>query len=280
MKIIKPDLIHAHYATNYGYLSAKSKFHPFILTCHGSDILVDSYKSKLEYHFVNKALKSADLITLPSKEMKERVINYKINEQKIKTIQYGIDISKFIFKFNLETSVKIISTRHLLEKYRIDVLIKALSKINSDIETQIIGDGDARQELEKLSCDLKMQDRIKFLGAISYNLIPKYYEESQIYITTSPTDGLSIALLEAFASGCYPILPDNPSNKYVQEIGFNIELYKINNSEALASKLNFILSKLSLLPESVKKNRELVELLFSSQKNLNTFNNIYESFKK
>ncbi len=276
---INPDLIHAHYATNYGYLAAKSNFHPLILTCHGSDILIDPDRSKLKKHFIEIALTKSNIITLPSPEMKEKVLSLGVDERKIKIIQYGIKINKFTFNTNIITPINIISTRHLTQKYKIDILINALSKINNDYMTHIIGDGNARQTLEKLSQDLKIQNKIKFHGHVSNELIVKHYKESQIYVSTSPTDGLSIALLEAFASGCFPILPDNPSNKYVKKMGFNIELYETNNSDSLASKINLVLSKLSELKVSIEKNRELVVLLFSRQTNLNTFNNIYESFK-
>jgi len=36
---IKPDILHAHFIHQYGWLGALSQFHPFILTIWGTDIL-------------------------------------------------------------------------------------------------------------------------------------------------------------------------------------------------------------------------------------------------
>lgn len=35
---INPDIVHAHYATSYGFLGALSNFHPYVLSVWGSDV--------------------------------------------------------------------------------------------------------------------------------------------------------------------------------------------------------------------------------------------------
>lgn len=62
LRQIKPDLVHGHYATNYGFLAALSGFTPLVQTVHGSDVLVDAAGSWEQRWFVRYALRTATLI--------------------------------------------------------------------------------------------------------------------------------------------------------------------------------------------------------------------------
>src|ERR1041385_3957155 len=45
LKEIKPDVLHAHYATSYGTVGALAGFHPYIITTLGSDVLISPKQS-------------------------------------------------------------------------------------------------------------------------------------------------------------------------------------------------------------------------------------------
>lgn len=283
LKIINPHILHAHYATNYGFLAALANFHPFVLTCHGSDILVDFDKSRLESFFIRYTLRKADIVTLPSEQMKKRIIRTEINPNKIYQIQYGVNTEQFKFHKKDFKQIVAISTRALYYKYRLDVLINAIPKVLNqfnNVEFQIIGEGDEKPALIHLCKQLNIQNSIKFLGFIAHDDIPKYYKKPQIYITTSPSDGISISLLEAFASGCYPIVPDNASNRQIKNAGFNLALYEINNPVSLANSIIKVIENVSSLLEKIRKNRETTERQFSRSINMEVVNSIYEKFQR
>src|ERR1043166_4818826 len=37
--VFQPDIVHAHYASSYGFLAALSGFHPFVISAWGSDLM-------------------------------------------------------------------------------------------------------------------------------------------------------------------------------------------------------------------------------------------------
>ena len=47
IKSIKPDILNAHYATSYGITGALLGFHPYVITAHGSDVLIAPNNSKI-----------------------------------------------------------------------------------------------------------------------------------------------------------------------------------------------------------------------------------------
>jgi hypothetical protein len=62
IKRIKPDIVHAHYVTQYGFCGAFSGFHPLAVSTWGSDVSEDPEKSKILRLLVKYALKKADLV--------------------------------------------------------------------------------------------------------------------------------------------------------------------------------------------------------------------------
>lgn len=280
LKEIRPDILHAHYATNYGFLGAKSGFHPYFLTCHGSDINVDLSLDRISRYFVKTALIAADVITLPSDEMLEKVVTVGIRREKITQIQYGIEIEKYHYSDHIDGKIEILSTRNLEKKYRIDLIIDAAPLIltaNSNVQFEILGDGNEIDNLEKQSIKLNVSDNIKFYGWVEHSKIPDFYTASQIYVTSSPTDGISISLLEAFAGGCYPIIPDNTSNRLIQSMGFTVKLFNLNDTQSLS---NCIIETIKHLPEyksDLLNNRNLVSSKFSREKNLEIVNQLYKN---
>ncbi len=281
---IQPDILHAHYATNYGYLAAKTGWHPYILTCHGSDILVDLYKSRLQHHFVKTALRRADLVSMPSEQMEIVVKECGIPREKILRIQYGIDIEDFRFPEKPKATVAVLSTRTLTYKYRIDVLVEAariaLDK-SHDLRFRILGDGEDKEQFEQLAFDkYALEDKIHFHGKIAHENINRHFEESHIYVSTSPSDGISISLLEAFATGCYPIVPDIPANRHLRKSGFHLELFTVNDPKSLGETILRIQESLPMLQTELRENCDMVARLFSRKKNLERFNEIYAQYKR
>jgi len=279
---IKPDIIHAHFATNYGYLAANTGFHPYVLTCHGSDILVDLNRSRIEHHFVKTALQRADYISLPSEQMQRVIQECGIPSERIFRIQYGVDTEAFPFSKKIGKESVILSTRTLTYKYRIDVLVEAAKRVieqNKPVQFQILGDGVDKEQFEELAYGkYHLNKELNFTGSVDHDDITRYFQNAHIYVSTSPSDGISISLLEAFASGCYPIVPDIPSNNLLRDAGYQMELFRVNNSLSLAKSIVKVVDSLAHQKEALRKNRRLVEKEFSRHKNLERFNHVYEKY--
>lgn len=67
----KPDVIHAHYASSYGFICTTIPFQcKKILTIWGSDVLVARSNPFLRF-LIDRSLKKFDLINVPSKSISE-----------------------------------------------------------------------------------------------------------------------------------------------------------------------------------------------------------------
>src|SRR5260370_38577817 len=93
-----PDLLHAHQVTACGFLAALCRFHPYVLTAWGTDIVFQPKKSKLIKWKATFALKRSDLITCDAQHMAERMVEMGVAREKIKLIYFGEDTQKLSAK--------------------------------------------------------------------------------------------------------------------------------------------------------------------------------------
>jgi 1,2-diacylglycerol 3-alpha-glucosyltransferase len=113
--------------------------------------------------------------------------------------RYGLDVNRKIFLF----------VGRVDKEKKLDVLLKALSILQrDDIQLAIAGRGAALNELQKMTVDLNIQDRVVFTGFVSDDDLPALLNSIDIFTMPSEAELLSIASLEAMASGKPVLLAD------------------------------------------------------------------------
>ena len=239
IKKIKPDILHAHYATSYGWLGARSGFHPFLVTALGTDVLISPVHSSLYRKMIRYIFKKADAITLMADHMKKVIAEYDLGDlNKFTVVPFGID-TKIFHSTNrkLSQDFVITSTRNFEDVYNIPHLLNAIAKIKEKIpalKLNLIGDGSKRKMVEALVDELGLRNNTTFYGKVQQPVIAEVLNRSQIFITVSLSDGNNISLNEAMACGAYCIATDIPANTQWIIEGENGRLVKTNDVERLA----------------------------------------------
>ncbi len=217
IKIIKPDILHSHYATSYGFMGALINYHPLIITGWGADIF-DSPKYFLMKSILRYSLKKADSITVLTKVTLKEIS--KCTEKKVELVPFGVDINKFTNQSGLEKSsidFRIGTIRTLSPKYGIEYLIRAFAILYpkySNIKLEIVGDGEQRAFLENLSLELNISDRVTFHGFISQTIeFEKYIRilnSFNVFAIPSvmESETFGVAAVEAAACGI-PVIATN-----------------------------------------------------------------------
>jgi len=84
----------------------------------------------------------------------------------------------------------------------VEVLIKAAKLLREeDIEFRIIGDGSLRKSLEWMVKKLGLNSIVKFLGLIPHSKMPEIYNDADVFVLPSFTEGAPVAVLEAISCG-------------------------------------------------------------------------------
>jgi glycosyltransferase involved in cell wall biosynthesis len=280
---IKPDLIHAHYLTSYGFIAACTGFRPLVVSAWGSDILISPRKNPLLKFFVRFAIKRAYLVHSLAKFVEKNLIDLGAKKDQIVILPFGIDKS-LIEKFNFRKPVRhgnpvLISTRSLDSVYNIELLIRSLPYVVKkyvSIKCLIAGNGILRKNLEELSCKLGITDNVFFLGNLSHNLLLKQLKTADIFISTSLSDINNVSLNEAMACGLFPICTDIPANREWIEDGINGFLVPVNSPEFLAQKIIEAYQNKKLFEEAKKINLKIIHERAILDNNISKMEELYK----
>jgi glycosyltransferase involved in cell wall biosynthesis len=137
-----------------------------------------------------------------------------------KVIPYGINFKRFrrrkadkklVSELGLKGKTVLVAVGRLSQQKGFAYLIKALSEVKKkekNFKLLLIGDGEERKNLEKLSKELGLEEEIIFLGKVSHDKLPKCYHAADIFVLPSLYESFGIVFLEAMASGL-PIISTN-----------------------------------------------------------------------
>ena len=209
IKMINPDILHAHFVSDYGIIGALSGYHPYVISAWGSDILIAPKKSKIVKHLISNGLKKADRIYAVSKNIAENITsNFAISANDMEVVPFGVDTELFQpsgeGKQTSNGRTIVFSNRNFHEVYNVESLINAIPLIiekNKNIHFVIKGSGPLESSLKKLASDLNVDEYVTFVGWTEYRDMPKYLHNCDIYISIAISDGTPVSVLEAMACG-------------------------------------------------------------------------------
>jgi glycosyltransferase involved in cell wall biosynthesis len=237
-------------------------------------------KSKIAYRFFSKfnCLKKIFFVSNELKNSFEKNgYRFPINKQGVVYNTNSVNINK---KNNIETSSNVVIIGYigrLVGLKRVEYLLDAADYLKkNDIHNfiiNIIGDGELKNKLIKYSEQLKVNDKVKFLGYKSD--VERYYKNFNIFMLPSREECLSIALIDA----CIYSLPCIAFN-----VGGNDEIiinektgYIVKNKSELFEKLKILIIDENKRKEMGKEAKEYCADKFDKNKKREYLENIFKN---
>jgi glycosyltransferase involved in cell wall biosynthesis len=269
---IKPEVLHAHYAVGPGLLGALSGFHPFALSAWGSDILVAPKQSKIYEWAVRYAISRADVVHCDADHIMGPLVELGAKREKIKIVHFGVDTQKFApipnsnevrNELGLSDSPTVISLRYLEPIYNVETLIDSIPLVLKKIGNAkfvIAGSGSQEAQLKQQADALGVSTTVKFTGQIPNDLLPKYLNSADVYVSTSLSDaGLAASTAEAMSCGLAVIITDFGDNRKWVVDGVNGFLFPLKNPTVLASRITCLLRNKEVRDKFGQMNRQIIE---------------------
>jgi glycosyltransferase involved in cell wall biosynthesis len=121
-------------------------------------------------------------------------------------IPNGVDLAAFKPNQTLPEygPLRVLCVGRLIERKGQHHLIDAVKRLTDegiDVRLDLVGTGDARSANEEQANRLRLGDRVRFLGYVPREEIAEHYAAAHVYVLPSYNEGMSVALLEAMASG-------------------------------------------------------------------------------
>ncbi len=216
---------------SYTNLLTKSKERCFT-SVHG---YTDIPKNKIT-GFVDKVLFSkSDKIICVCKALKNEFYKAtKVRENKLEVVYNPFDVKEIITKsreatLHLKGAPSLIMYGRMVagKNYELGILaLKELHRDNKNAVLNIIGDGEHKDYLKNMAISLKVENSVRFINAT--NNPYKYLSKSDIYITSSYSEGFSYTIVEAMACNT-PIIAADCKTGFREALAPNTDINKVSN---------------------------------------------------
>jgi len=154
--------------------------------------------------------------------------------------RYGLDTKRKIFLF----------VGRVDAEKKLDVLLRAMSHLKrDDVQLAIAGRGAALESLQALSNELDLGERVRFTGFIPNEDLHVLLNSVDIFAMPSEAELLSLATLEAMASGRPVLLANAVALPELVTVGVNGYLFEPGNAQDAAKYMDLLASQPERWPE-------------------------------
>ncbi len=224
---IRPDIIQAGPVQTAALLVALAGFKNLMTMSWGYDLLMDIHKGRGWERATRFTLNRSAAFVGDCCTIRDLAIDYGMDPDKIVTFPWGANIRKYRPAGREENPVRerrgwgddvfvLLSTRSWTPLYGVEDLAKAFVRAaqkRPELRLLMLGGGPLAPKIHAMMQHAGLIDRVHFPGQVNQDDLPHFYRAADLYISTSHSDGTSISLLEALASGVPVLLTDIPGNR-------------------------------------------------------------------
>lgn len=159
--------------------------------------------TRLAWQFTRSIYNRADLVITPSRTLQHELMAHGVTSP-VEHLSNGLDVALIAPKLSYASTGRLLHAGRLGHEKNIDVAVRAFARLNESVPgytLDIIGDGPARQTLQRLSVALGVSDKVRMRGFMDRATLARTYREYDAFVTASTIETQGIVLLEALAAG-------------------------------------------------------------------------------
>ena len=194
--------LHAHFidrAATVVWVASRLLGIPYSVTAHANDIYVAPV-------MLGRKVSDAAFVATCTEYNRSFLESVVPSSTKVVAIHHGIALSGFPEPLTRESPPIVLAVGQLKEKKGLRYLIEAAAEIaDRAFRLVIVGDGPLRSDLERLTGEVGMRDRVLLTGALSHPEVISWMQRSSIFAlpsvvaTDGDRDGIPNVILEAMA---------------------------------------------------------------------------------
>lgn len=277
----KYDLIQAFFTVPCGAVAKKLHREsgvPYVVSLRGSDVPGYSDRFGFLYPFlrpiVRRIWRDAAAVVSNSQGLKELALRTD-PQRAIDVIPNGVDVRHFVPVFGndekhsrltkgaLPTVHLTLGASRVTDRKGIHYLIEAIDLLKSEFvfSLKVIGEGNAKERLEKMVRERGLESQVSFVGRIPREDTLPYYQEADVFVLPSLNEGMSNAMLEALACGLPIVTTRTGGAEELVCEGVNGLLVKHADAQDLARALRTLAQDAELRERMGRESRALAETM-------------------
>jgi L-malate glycosyltransferase len=279
---LRPDVVHAHYATSGGLAGLVCGFRPTVVTAHGTD-LTAGMRSPAWRFLLKAVFEQAACVNTVSADLTRMAMELGVPRGKIAELSPGIETARFLAAPPSPPRgrgpLRLVCTRRLEPVYDPRTIVEALGIVKRErvgFRMTFAGAGPLRGELEALVERLALREEVAFIGEIEGGAMPALLNAHDVYLSASRADGTSLSLLEAMSAGLIPVVSRIPANEAWLEHGVGGLLHRAGDPADLAARLMELARRPELAASAAALNRAKVVAAGDRTTNMRRLGALYE----
>jgi colanic acid/amylovoran biosynthesis glycosyltransferase len=262
---------HGYFGSWVAMVAARVLEASFSMTLHGSDLLINAA-------YLDIKLKECQFCVTISEFNRRYILEHypQIDPAKIFVRRLGVDcdVQTASPAKSDDSPFRLLSVGRLHAVKDHAFLVHACSRLKSRglrFICVIAGDGPERPSLEKLICDLGLRRQVRLLGELSRQEVNEQYEQADLIVVTSRSEGIPLTLMEAMARGKLVLAPAITGVPELVENGVTGFLYRAGSLGDFVARVELISSARSVLNALRPAARQHVLQSFNREKNTAAF---------
>jgi glycosyltransferase involved in cell wall biosynthesis len=203
LAIYDPDIVHARPEPPVGVLAASLGGTlarvPLVVEWFGDESIDDS-------RFADRLATLPDMIDTPSEMIRTRVRERGATAENTQVVPESVDMET-VRETDPAEEVDVVYAHPLDESANLESFLLGLAELRDrDWSATIVGDGPEREGYERQVRDLRIDDRVEFVGACDREERVAYYKGAHAFVQTAYREYFATELLWALACGCVGIV--------------------------------------------------------------------------
>jgi glycosyltransferase involved in cell wall biosynthesis len=197
-----------------------------------SRLVTDAYERSIGARILTASTK----VIAVSESVAAHVIELGTSPEKVVVVPNGVNTERFQ-PTDVSRANEIVFVGRLISNKKPDDALEAFARLDrQDWQLVYVGDGPMKRHLQRRASRLGIGQSVKFLGTRAD--VPEILAEAAIVVRPSLTEGRSLAILEAMASGACVVASDIVPNRELIEHGVTGILTPVGDRVFLAEALN------------------------------------------
>jgi len=276
-------IVHCHdiQSATYGTLAARITRRRTVLTVHGLGI----FRQKRTKTLIPRLFRRMDRVVFVGHWLEAAAADMGYAARNPVVIHNGVDLEAYSpapadpalrEEFAIPADAPVIGTVGNLRPVKdTPCLLRAFAALpEPNAVLLIVGDGEEGPALQALAGELGVAERVRFLGRRDdvRRLLPLL----DVFVLSSQTEGISVALLEAMACGRPAVVTDTGGNPEVCIAGETGLLVPVGDPEALSRSLAELLGSRDRRHAMGEAARARVEREFAMSAMLRSYEEVYD----
>jgi phosphatidyl-myo-inositol dimannoside synthase len=205
------DAIHAHWILPQGFVAllvGRLRGIPVVITCHGSDVF--ALRGRIWTWAKQFTLRRATAVAVNSTATEAAVRAIAPDLRDLRRIPLGVTGPRGSNSRENRQKPVLIFVGRLVAQKGADDLLRALAILSDDwptVRAVIVGNGPERENLEACAKELRIDDRVRFTGAVDPDRVPEHLAGADIFVAPAretpegAVEGQGLAIIEAMLAG-------------------------------------------------------------------------------